>query len=76
MYRGIQKAYIIAIYGFSVKNLKIGISTMIDRRLDRNWETDNIPYPDPVTEVIDDSFSKYAIFNTPMERIYTGCRWC
>jgi gluconolactonase len=48
---------------------------MIDRRLDRNWETDNIPYPDPVTEVIDDSFSKYAIFNTPMERIYTGCRW-
>ena len=48
---------------------------MTDRKLDRNWEMDNIPYPDPVTEVIDPSFNKYVIFNTPMERIYTGCRW-
>ena len=48
---------------------------MIDRKLDRDWQVDNIPYPDPVTEVIDDSFSKYVIFNTSMERLFTGCRW-
>ncbi len=32
-------------------------------------------YPDPNVEVIDPSFSKYKIFNSTVERLYTGARW-
>ncbi|MEX2617355.1 MAG: SMP-30/gluconolactonase/LRE family protein [Alphaproteobacteria bacterium] len=32
-------------------------------------------YPDPAIEVLDERFRQYAIFNAPVERLYTGCRW-
>ena len=46
-----------------------------DRRLDRNWETDIVAYPEPAVEVLDERFQKYVVGNAGMERIYTGCRW-
>lgn len=45
------------------------------RNLDRNWNNDVIPYPEPAVEIIEESFRKYVIFNAGMERIFTGCRW-
>ena len=33
-------------------------------------------YPDPNVQVIDPSFNKYRVFNSGIERLYTGCRWC
>tara|TARA_B100002003_G_scaffold231574_2_gene242699 strand:+ start:1238 stop:2212 length:975 start_codon:yes stop_codon:yes gene_type:complete len=47
----------------------------VDRRLDRDWTTDTIPYPEPAVEIIDERFRKYFIGNTGLERIFTGCRW-
>lgn len=32
-------------------------------------------YPDPLIEVIDDSFAAYRIFNAGVERLATGLRW-
>ena len=46
-----------------------------DRRLDRNWDTDIVAYPEPAVEVLDERFQKYVVGNAGMERIYTGCRW-
>lgn len=45
------------------------------RNLDRDWNNDVIPYPEPAVEIIEESFRKYVIFNAGMERIFTGCRW-
>ena len=47
----------------------------MDRKLDRDWETDNIVYPDPAIEIISDEFKKYVIGNGYIERIFTGSRW-
>ena len=47
----------------------------MDRKLDRDWEKDNVIYPDPAIEVISDEFKKYVIGNGYIERIYTGSRW-
>ena len=47
----------------------------INRRLDRDWQKDNVPYPEPAVEIIDQRFEKYFIGNAGMERIFTGCRW-
>ena len=47
----------------------------MDRKLDRDWEKDNIVYPDPAIEIISDEFKKYVIGNGYIERIYTGSRW-
>jgi len=33
-------------------------------------------YPDPAIETIDKSFARYAIFNSAVERLWTGARWC
>ena len=35
-----------------------------------------VRYPDPAIEVIDKSFTRYAIFNSAVERLWTGARWC
>lgn len=34
-----------------------------------------VTYPDPAIEVVDPRFSKYAVFNAAVERLYTGARW-
>ena len=47
----------------------------MDRKLDRDWEKDNIVYPDPAIEIISDEFKKYVIGNGYIERIFTGSRW-
>ena len=47
----------------------------MDRKLNRNWEKDNVAYPDPAIEVISDEFKKYVIGNGYLERIFTGSRW-
>ncbi|MGA2960315.1 MAG: SMP-30/gluconolactonase/LRE family protein [Candidatus Korobacteraceae bacterium] len=33
-------------------------------------------YPDPNVQVIDPSFAKYKVFNSGIERLATGMRWC
>ncbi len=47
----------------------------MNRRMDRNWTTDVVRYPDPAIEVIDPRFARYVIGNCTVERLYTGCRW-
>jgi gluconolactonase len=32
-------------------------------------------YPDPDIVIVDKSFGKYKIGNTPIQRLYTGCLW-
>jgi len=32
-------------------------------------------YPDPLLEVLDERFAPYVIFQSAVERLYTGCRW-
>ena len=34
-----------------------------------------VVYPDPAVEVIDSRFSKHAVGNAAVERLYTGTRW-
>jgi gluconolactonase len=48
---------------------------MIDRKLNRDWEKDNILYPDPAIEIIDEEFKKYVIGNAVIDRVFTGSRW-
>ena len=33
-------------------------------------------YPDPAIEIIDKRFAAYTIFNSAVERLWTGARWC
>ena len=33
-------------------------------------------YPDPNVQIIDPSFGKYKVFNSGIERLATGMRWC
>ena len=33
-------------------------------------------YPDPASEIIDDSFAQYRVFSAAVERLATGFRWC
>ena len=47
----------------------------MDRKLDRDWEKDNIVYPDPAIEIISDEFKKYVIGTGFIERIFTGSSW-
>src|ERR1035437_6940859 len=35
----------------------------------------NERYPDPNVQVIDPNFAKYKVFNSSIERLYTGARW-
>jgi gluconolactonase len=32
-------------------------------------------YPDPNVQIVDPSFGKYKVFNSSIERLYTGARW-
>jgi len=32
-------------------------------------------YPDSAIEIVDERFAKYVVFNTAVERLYTGARW-
>ena len=48
---------------------------MIDRKLNRDWQSGLVTYPDPAIEILNNEFSKYVIFNASIERLYTGCRW-
>ena len=41
----------------------------MDRKLDRDWEKDNIVYPDPAIEIISDEFKKYVIGNGYIKNI-------
>ncbi len=34
-----------------------------------------VRYPDPWVEVVDDRFAKIVLFNSAVERLYTGMRW-
>ena len=33
-------------------------------------------YPDPLVQCLDPRFEQYRIFNAPVERLWTGGRWC
>jgi gluconolactonase len=39
------------------------------------WPEQPVRYPDPRIKVLDPRFGRYAIGNTPVERLYTGCLW-
>ena len=42
----------------------------------RDWSGQNpVRYPDPDIVVLDKSFAKYKIGNTPIQRLYTGSLW-
>lgn len=47
----------------------------MDKRLDRDWDKDTVPYPDPALETITPSFGSLIVGNAALERLYTGCRW-
>ncbi|MAW29974.1 MAG: gluconolactonase [Gammaproteobacteria bacterium] len=48
---------------------------MVDRRMDRDWEYETVPYPDPAWEVFDARFGNYMLGSSPLERLFTGARW-
>ena len=37
--------------------------------------TDPVRYPDPAFQILDESFTRYRIFNAAVERLATGFRW-
>jgi gluconolactonase len=42
----------------------------------RDWSGHNpVRYPDPDINTLDKRFKKYAIGNTPIQRLYTGALW-
>lgn len=42
----------------------------------RDWSGQNpVPYPDPDVVALDERFGQYVIFNTPIQRLYTGTLW-
>jgi gluconolactonase len=40
----------------------------------RNWNEPG-PYPDPDIITLDNRFRRYVLFNTPIQRLYTGTLW-
>ena len=48
---------------------------MVDRRMDRDWEYETVPYPDPAWEVFEERFGNYMLGSSPLERLFTGARW-
>lgn len=44
--------------------------------VERDWSGQNpLPYPDPDIIALDNRFSRYVIFNTPLQRLHTGTLW-
>ncbi|MDE0041783.1 MAG: SMP-30/gluconolactonase/LRE family protein [Candidatus Poribacteria bacterium] len=43
--------------------------------MNRNWDGGPVRYPDPAIEILDPRFNGYAIKNSVIERLWTGCRW-
>jgi gluconolactonase len=42
----------------------------------RDWSGNTpLPYPDPDILTVDRRFSKYVVFNSPIQRLYTGTLW-
>src|SRR4029453_12825622 len=38
-------------------------------------QTTPVRYPDPAVQILDESFTKYRVFNSVVERLATGFRW-
>src|SRR5215510_10274699 len=38
-------------------------------------QTTPVRYPDPAVQILDESFTKYRVFNAAVERLATGFRW-
>jgi gluconolactonase len=47
----------------------------MDRLMNRDFDNDVIPYPDPAVEVLDNSFRQYVLGSAALERLFTGARW-
>ena len=43
--------------------------------MNRSWDGGPVRYPDPAIEILDPRFKNYAIGNSAVERLWTGCRW-
>ena len=43
--------------------------------MNRSWDGGPVRYPDPAIEILDPWFKNYAIGNSVVERLWTGCRW-
>jgi len=43
--------------------------------MNRDFDNDVIPYPDPAVEVLDNSFGPYVLGSAALERLFTGARW-
>ena len=43
--------------------------------MNRSWDGGPVRYPDPAIEILDPRFKNYAIGNSVVERLWTGCRW-
>src|SRR4026208_2287612 len=38
-------------------------------------QTTPVHYPDPAVQILDETFTKYRVFNSAVERLATGFRW-
>jgi len=47
----------------------------MDRKMDRDWENEVIPYPDPAIEMIDPRLAPVILGSAALQRLYTGARW-
>ncbi|MBV7333209.1 SMP-30/gluconolactonase/LRE family protein [Chloroflexi bacterium TSY] len=49
---------------------------MSNYKINRDWSSGIVRYPDPAIESLDPRFDKYTIGNVAVERLWTGARWC
>jgi gluconolactonase len=47
----------------------------MDRRLDRDWDHEVVPYPEPAVEHNHPAFRRYVLGSAALQRLYTGARW-
>jgi gluconolactonase len=61
---------------FVASGLALGALSSRLANAQRDWSGANpVRYPDPDILVLDKSFNKYKIGNTPIQRLYTGLLW-
>ncbi len=75
MLQGMSATLLPLIPGFSVaQSLDIESLPIVDT--DRDWSGQNpLRYPDPDIIALDPRFNPYILFNTPIQRLYTGTLW-
>jgi gluconolactonase len=75
--RGFVAGAAAAVAGVGFAALASGQETPAEvKGIKRDWSGKNpVRYPDPDIVVLDKSFAKYKIGNTPIQRLHIGCLW-